>query len=88
MNLMGYRAKSLEDLSETFVSKKSKVIINALMSDSSVELTELYEDEKESDLWYIDHKDGTPVGIFKSNDPIFCLYQNKMFNKTPLKIGK
>ena len=88
MNLMGYRAKSLEDLSETFISKKSKVILNALMSDSSVELTELYEENKESDLWYIDHKDGTHVGIFKSNDPICSLYQNELFNKTPLKIGK
>lgn len=88
MNLMGYRAKSLQDLSESFISKKSKVVLEALMSDSSVELTELYEDKKESDLWYVDHKDGTHVGIFKSSDTIFSLYENEMFNKTPLKIGK
>jgi predicted alpha/beta-fold hydrolase len=89
--LMGYFVMSLKDNSEKLISKKSKIVIEKLLEDDSIVFKELLK-EDESNInpyaWYVDHKDGTHVGIFKSNDKILSLYQNNLFIKTALIVGK
>ncbi len=88
--LIGYLAKSLKDNSEKLISKKSKIILEKLLEDDSIVFKELLK-EDESNInpyaWYVDHKDGTHVGIFKSNDKILSLYQNEMFVKMPVRLA-
>jgi hypothetical protein len=90
-NLMGYFVMSLKDHSEKLISKKSKIVLEKLLEDKSIVFKELFK-ENESNItpyaWYIDHKDGTHVGIFKSNDKILSLYQNDLFIKTALIVSK